>query len=232
MNITSNVYYIHDDCSAEMVCGNNIVLLDRKFVKIVSIYQWSVGRHGYVVSGAGKNQILLHRLIIKAKNGESVDHINHNKLDNRITNLRIVTNQQNSVNRTKQINNASGYKGVCRLPDGTWQAQIGYNGNSIYLGKFPNAISAAQSYDTAAKTLFGEYAYLNDTEVSNQENAEILKKVNKPRKKLTEEQATQIRSLYNEGLTINELSYMFNHCYSSINRIVNNKTFNKNRRSQ
>lgn len=232
MNITSNVYYIHDDGTAEMVCGNNLVLLDRKFVEIASSYQWSVGRHGYVASGAGKNQILLHRLIINAKSYESVDHINRNRMDNRIANLRIVSNQQNSVNRPKQINNMSGYKGVCKLSDGTWQAQIGYKGKSIYLGKFSNALSAAHSYDLAAKTLFGEYAYLNVADIPNQENSEIFQKVNRPRKKLTENQVAQIKILYSEGLTINELSDMFNHSYSAISRLVRNKTFTKSRRQQ
>jgi len=222
---TRNIYYVHDDGSCEMLCGNDVILLDSKFVELISTYQWSIGSHGYAVSGSGKNQVLLHRLIIGAKTGQSVDHINQKKLDNRIINLRIVTNQQNSINRPKQINNTSGYKGVCRLPDKTWQAQIEYKGESIYLGKFSDASSAAKAYDVAAKTLFGEYAHLNYSDTLRQKDGKIIEKLKNRRKNLTLEQANQVRLLYNEGHSINELTHIFNRSYSAINRIVNYKTF-------
>ncbi len=222
---TRNIYYVHDDGSCEILCGNDTILIDRKFVKLVSAYQWSIGSHGYVISGSGKNQLLLHRIIIGAKAGENVDHINQKKLDNRLSNLRIVTTEQNSINRPKQINNTSGYKGVCKLSDNTWQAQIQCKGESTYLGKYPEISEAALAYDLAAKILFGEYAHLNYPDIPHQEDKKIISRLQNKRKNLTLEQAKQIRILYENGLSIKDLSQIFNRSYSAIHRIINRKTF-------
>lgn len=58
------------------------------------------------------NKHNLHRLIIDAKKGEIVDHINRNKLDNRKENLRIVTHVENARNKTKLLGASSQYHGV------------------------------------------------------------------------------------------------------------------------
>lgn len=156
-----NIYFVHDDGTAELKFGKHIVLLDGCDVGWVSEYQWSIGAHGYATSGCGRNQILLHRIVIKAEDGEIVDHINRSKLDNRRINLRICTPQQNAMNKEKPLSSNNPYKGVCRLPDGSWQAQINYNHRAIYLGKFSDVCDAAKAYDATARELFGEFAYLN-----------------------------------------------------------------------
>lgn len=222
MNVTRNIYFVHDNGEAELKCGDALILLDAENVDLVSSYQWAVGTHGYVTSGAGKRQILLHRLVAGAENGCIVDHVNRNKLDNRRSNLRICTCQQNMFNREQQANNQSGYKGVCQSKDGLWQAQIQYCGRAIYLGRYGDALSAAMAYDIAAKRLFGEYAFLN---LSDAEGMEIVQKNTKHKFKLSQEQVESIRFLYSQGMTINELSVMFRHSYSSVSRIVRNKTF-------
>lgn len=220
--MTRNIYFVHDNGEAELKCGDVIVLLDAENVDLVSSYQWAVGIHGYVTSGAGKRQILLHRLVAGAGNGCIVDHVNRNKLDNRRSNLRICTCQQNMFNREQQANNQSGYKGVCQTKDGLWQAQIQYCGRAVYLGRYGDALSAAMAYDMAAKRLFGEYAFLN---LPGTEGMEIVQKDIKRKFKLSQEQVGDIRFLYSQGMTISELSVMFRHSYTSISRIVRNKTF-------
>jgi hypothetical protein len=225
--ITSNIYYIHDNGDAELICGKSIVLLDAVSVEVVSKFQWTVGGHGYATSGAGRNQILMHRLLMNAKEGEYVDHINRNKIDNRLSNLRICNQQQNNANRPKSTTNSSGYKGVCKLKDGSWQAQIGYNNRHIYLGKFMDAISAANAYDSAAKILFGEYALLNDKCTSDIDYDKFQKIISNKRKNLTYEQVAQIRYLRNMGISISELADIYSRSYYAISRIVRNKTFRK-----
>lgn len=222
MNVTRNIYFVHDSGEAELKCGDTIILLDAEDVDLVSSYQWAIGIHGYAASGAGKRQILLHRLIAGAKGHDFVDHANHNKLDNRKMNLRICTCQQNQFNKGALSNNQSGYKGVCKVRTGNWQAQINYCGRAVYLGCYEDALSAAAAYDNAAKSLFGEYAFLN---LPDAEGTEIVQKDIRRKFKLSREQVGDIRFLYSQGMTISELSVMFRHSYTSISRIVRNKTF-------
>ena len=222
MNITRNIYFVHDNGEAELKCGNSLILLDAEDVESVSTYQWTIGIHGYAVSGAGKEQILLHRLIAGAEDGCIVDHINRNKLDDRKSNLRICTCQQNMFNRQQQANNQSGYKGVCKTKGGLWQAQIQYCGQAVYLGCYGDALSAAAAYDIAAQKLFGEFAFLN---LQDTEELEVTQKSIKRKFKLNQGQVEGIRFLYSQGMTIKELSLLFSHSYSSISRIVRNKTF-------
>lgn len=222
MNVTRNIYFVHDSGEAELKCGDTIILLDAEDVDLVSSYQWAIGIHGYAASGAGKRQILLHRLIVGAKGRDFVDHANRNKLDNRKMNLRICTCQQNQFNKGALSNNQSGYKGVCKVRTGNWQAQIGYCGRAVYLGCYEDAVSAAAAYDTAAKSLFGEYASLNFPDA---DGLETVQKDIRHKFKLSREQAGDIRFLYSQGMTISELSVMFSHSYTSISRIVRNKTF-------
>lgn len=91
-----------------------------------------------------------------------VDHKNHCGLDNRETNIRGCTYQQNGQNRRPGIRNKSGYKGVSQCKYGKmWVAQIKYKGKVIRIGQFDNKIIAAEAYDKRAKRLFGEFALTN-----------------------------------------------------------------------
>lgn len=220
----NNIYFIHDDGTAELLCQDIRVLLDAEDVKRASTYQWTMGTHGYVTSGAGQKQILLHRLISGSKGTDVIDHINRIKTDNRKSNLRIVNPQTNAFNRDKQSNNTSGYKGVCQLSDGTWQAQIQHCGKALYLGKYDDIESAAKAYDIAAISIFGEYAYLN-FDRDNFENTSYSQKHIKRKTRLSSDQASHIKELHSEGFSINAIAQIYDHSYSSISRIVRNKTF-------
>ena len=91
----------------------------------------------------------LSRVVYKAHNNDwditdnsmnnHIDHINRNSLDNRIENLRILTNQQNQWNT-----NAKGY--CWNKADKNWQAQITVNSKIKYLGKFTEEEEAHQAY--------------------------------------------------------------------------------------
>ena len=77
--------------------------------------------------------------------------------DNRIKNLRLVTNQQNL--RNMRPKGKSAYKGVSQI-GGRFRAHIYPNITQIILGNFDNAEDASEAYKKAAKALYGEYAYL------------------------------------------------------------------------
>lgn len=111
----------------------------------------------------GKN-VLMHRLILGTEAGIVVDHIDGNGLNNRRSNLREATHQQNSVNSKKpQTGTAtSKYKGVYfyrRL--GKWCAQIKVSDAGNYLGLYDTQEAAARAYDAKSLELFGEFARLN-----------------------------------------------------------------------
>lgn len=86
-----------------------------------------------------------------------VDHINGNRSDNRIANLREAPGWRNAANKGRSKNNKSGFKGVT-LKKKRWQAQIAKDGTSYHLGTFDTPESAHQAYVTAARQLFGEFA--------------------------------------------------------------------------
>lgn len=91
-----------------------------------------------------------------------IDHINNNGSDNRWCNLRVVTSQQNKLNRPKQSNNKSGWKGVhWHKAMKKWEVEIKSNGERIILGYFVDSKEAALVYNKAAMKYHGEYAHLN-----------------------------------------------------------------------
>lgn len=93
-----------------------------------------------------------------------VDHINHNTLDNRKCNLRIVTKQQNNQNITPHT--ASGVAGVYQnKKSGKWYAKITVNYKPIHLGTFDKLTDAIQVRKDAEVKYFGEYRYNNDKEI-------------------------------------------------------------------
>ena len=75
----------------------------------------------------------------------TLDHINHDKTDNRISNLREVTQRENHRNRSMRKDNTSGYNGVSfNKKAGKYEARVGANGRLMFLGYFEKAEDAAQ----------------------------------------------------------------------------------------
>jgi hypothetical protein len=104
--------------------------------------------------------VLIHRLLVGLLNckQKQIDHINHNGLDNRRINLRIVTAQQNAINRRgAQTNSKTGILGVSWSRDhGKWVAQIKTNGKSINLGYFSSMVDAIKARKRAVRAYFEE----------------------------------------------------------------------------
>ena len=93
---------------------------------------------------------------------KEIDHINGMKTDNSIENLREASRSENNMNKPKQINNTSGYKGVCwHKAAQKWQAHIKINKKLKHLGLFDSPEEAYAAYCEAAKRLHGEFANLN-----------------------------------------------------------------------
>jgi hypothetical protein len=126
---------------------------------------WTPYAMGHPLKHDRQKTIRMHRFIMDAKQGQVVDHINGNGLDNRKENLRFCTLAQNHFNQVK-TRGVSKYKGVYwHKPAKKWCANIHYNGKTTGLGLFIDEDDAARAYDTVAKELFGEFANLNFEEV-------------------------------------------------------------------
>lgn len=117
----------------------------------------------YVVCTLGaKFVLMLHRCVLDAPRNSICDHINNNGMDNRRCNLRIVTTQQNSWNSRKLRLGSSRFKGVCRdAKSGKYRAHIRVNGKKKHLGSFTSEVDAAEAYNRAAVSSFGEFAKIN-----------------------------------------------------------------------
>lgn len=113
----------------------------------------------------GSKQVawLVHRLVafvfLGLSRSEEVDHINLNKDDNRLENLRKASHGQNRYNMRRQKNNTSGYKGVSYRPkERKWQAYIYHNRKCVHLGTFSTPEEAHAAYCIAAEQYAGEFA--------------------------------------------------------------------------
>jgi hypothetical protein len=137
-------------------------IVDDEDYEMLSEYAWAYCR-GYAQYSNGETTVFMHRIVARTPNGLCTDHINGNKLDNRKSNLRSVTYQQNQFNRKKQKQpSSSKYKGVSWLPSKkSWKASIKISGKLIYLGLFKDEPSAATAYNQAAERHFGVYALVN-----------------------------------------------------------------------
>jgi len=109
-----------------------------------------------------KKSLFMHRFLMSAIEGQEVDHINGNQLDNRKINLRFCSSSQNKMNRGKSPLNTSGFKGVSwDEKNKKWKAQIQIEGKNINLGRFNTKEKAAKAYDNAAIIYHGKFAKLN-----------------------------------------------------------------------
>lgn len=122
---------------------------------------------GYVEIGVRKGSktkyYKAHRLAWFYVYGEwpsmHLDHINHDRADNRIDNLRLATRKQNQGNMKRGVRNKSGYKGASQCPkSGKWRSYVCKNGKNIALGTFDTPLQAHRAYMRAARELYGEFA--------------------------------------------------------------------------
>lgn len=146
-------------------------MVDKEDYEKFSRYRWRMNKNGYVMSSfweEGKVKTkTLHRLIMEAPKGFDVDHIDHNRLNNMKSNLRLTTRSENMMNMGAKVNKVghSKYKGVSYLNreklKNKWTAFLKKDYVMYNLGYFATEEEAALAYDCAAIQLFGDFASLN-----------------------------------------------------------------------
>lgn len=127
-------------------------------------YCWYIRKDGYIATMNQSTSLLFHRVILS--DSIQVDHINHNKFDNRKNNLRKCNNSKNQMNKGISKNNTSGVTGVCwNKQKNKWRARINVNKKDINLGFFDNFDDAVAARKQAEINYFGEYSYDNSVKV-------------------------------------------------------------------
>lgn len=146
--------------------GGLVTLIDERDLQLVCERKWEAFTDPdgvvYARSRSGKPRVFLHNVLMCPARGLEVDHVNHDALDNRRTNLRLGTRSQNLANRRLPRNSTSGFKGASfHGASGKWRGQIKVDGRKLHLGLFLTAEEAARAYDAAALRHFGEFSLLN-----------------------------------------------------------------------
>lgn len=137
---------------------------------VIGEYRWqlnSKGPHRYaqtrMLINGRRRTVQMHRIIMSAPSGMSVDHIDGDGLNNCRSNLRLVSRGQNRANSIKRKEAACLFKGVYKK-DMKWGAQISSEklpSSPWYIGTFDTAADAARAYDAVARILFSDHARLN-----------------------------------------------------------------------
>lgn len=141
-----------------------VALVDDDDFESVSRFTWYFSSAGYPVANTIRNgkcfTLCMHRLIMAAADGEELDHINRDPLDNRRCNLRFCTRSQNVANTRKHSNNTSGFKGVSwHKSSMKWRAVIRANGKNVHIGSFARIEDAVAAHALKAIEVFGEFGY-------------------------------------------------------------------------
>lgn len=146
-------------------------IIDAQDADYINQWKWTYLSSGYafrrkylgVVDGKEQSEyILMHRLLMDCPEGYEVDHINHNRLDNRKSNLRIVTRAQNTHNAGIRSDNTSGHKNIYWYKAyKKWMVTVGANGKSHFIGYYDKLDEAVEAKKLAIKRLHGEYANVN-----------------------------------------------------------------------
>ena len=123
---------------------------------------WNPSRQSYTATsttctpGKSNTTVYMHRIIMNAKEGEFVDHINGDSLLDKKSNLRICTPAENARNLPKSSRNTSGTKGLTKR-NGKWIASIRMDGKLKHIGSYDfyeDALTARKDYE---QKCYGEF---------------------------------------------------------------------------
>ena len=138
-----------------------------KNVKTGRILKNQINNHGYYKIDLCKDgktfnktihKLVANEFIPNPLNKNCIDHIDNNRLNNNINNLRWATHQENNMNRNISSKNTSGFKGVfLKKETNKWCAQIRINGKLMHLGLFDKIEDAVIARVEKSEELFGEY---------------------------------------------------------------------------
>ena len=131
-------------------------------------WKWQCSKRGYAMRSIWVKKedgnyrhttLYLHKVLLIAPRGYLVDHANRRPLDNRKSNLRLATREQNTQNAKIRIDNTTGYKGVCwREKSRDFVAYINVNGKRVHLKTYKRVEDAISARKEAEIKYHGQFA--------------------------------------------------------------------------
>ena len=170
----NNTYDLSGEYGSCTMADGNVFIFDLEDYDKIKKYTWHLSGREYIGTSINvkvnnkinRQTLMIHRYIMDVQDKDwkecVVDHINGNVYDNRKSNLRVVTQQENTMNQKKPKNNTSGVTGVgFYKKNNKWGASIRCGVNTIFLGLFDNFEDAVKARKEAEEKYFGEYSYDN-----------------------------------------------------------------------
>lgn len=181
--------YAHDTVTFNMYNQKNVFttsfIADLEDIEKLKYHKWRLNKDGYAITGQSAISRNASNVILgidSRKTDLVIDHINGNRLDNRKCNLRIVTRQQNTLNRHQDSNSKSPTKGIYwNTSRNRWESKITFNGITTHFTRQKDiAVAAFQRY-VAEKLVFREFSCTDELNklkrlsnpLSNQEKLKI-----------------------------------------------------------
>ena len=145
--------------------GKLFWLVNKRGHHLIGREAGSLKRNGYISISIDGKRHQAHRIIWAMAHGkmpqQCIDHINGDKADNRLENLRSATVAENTRNAGKPATNSSGYKGVYfEKGRGKWRAKISVMNRDIHIGYFGSCEDAVAAYQEKSVLLHGAFARL------------------------------------------------------------------------
>lgn len=157
-----NTYDLSGEYGVGYTAKGEEFYFDLEDYELIKNYCWYIDYYGYVQTNIKKRHILFHRFIMNPPDNMDIDHKNGNTTDNRKSELRLCTRQQNLFNVGLRKNNKSGTTGVCKNQSNNWYAQICVSGKVIHLGTFSEKNDAIKARKDAEKKYFGNFVRKDD----------------------------------------------------------------------
>lgn len=124
-----------------------------------------VNEYGYyriVFTKPKRKFFTYHRIIYEAYYGTipekmQIDHIDNDKSNNHISNLRLCSNSENSFNKKIRLNNTTGYKNIQLTKNNTYKVKISKNNKTVYSKRFKTLEEAIENRDIQLVLIHGEF---------------------------------------------------------------------------
>jgi hypothetical protein len=151
-----NAYDLSNDYGIGYTSKGIEFYFDLEDYEVISQYNWSLSSRGYLINTSKDKMISIHRLIMNAPSDLMVDHINHNKLDNRKENLRLCNASQNNINKK--------VTGYTVRNNGRYEVSMRIKGQYKYIGRF----------NTPEQALFAREQAFDDDHIEFSYNKELV----------------------------------------------------------